>query len=778
MIRLLTTFVLIFYTVLTSLAYTITGRIVDSESQQGLHHAIFLAKNNAGRVVVGVEADGNGRFTSADVLDSILSIQVYHESYDTLHITLQGLPQGITNLGDIRLRKIPKQLDEVAVTASAAAIQGVDKFIVYPSTKEITSSGTSLNLLSLLQYRLPGLQVVESLNQVTIYNQTPEYMINGRKVDLSRVLGLNNSNILRVEYYDNPQMRFGEKPAINFILKPRSDGCSVIVNANTALTTISAGGSAGFTYFKGKSEWNINYGIDHRSYNNRRVDFDESYRWNDVVINRIGVGQPAKFTYTNNSLSLDYTFMPTTKTMFAINVGGTLYRQYLNDIADISQIIGQSVNNFSSDTHRRANLKSPSADLYFRHQIRHSQTLEVNSFVSYNNGDYLRDYDNQFDQTSIESNISNNSWRAGVEAKYSIGFKNATAYFGLSDSYNHSYSRFLENADFRRSRIGINNLFVFSQLSGRLFNRLSYTGSIGLKSFQADNDTENRNATRAKGSLNLSYKISGPFTISYMFLYDPSMPNVESQNEIIQSVNDIEVRKGNQNIKPSELIKNQLRGHFMYKSYVALLTLSHSRTVNPVFYEYSLITDASNQYHNHFLSQNVNGKYNENFTVEGEVFIRDIASHFNFGVVGGWSKYNVSRQSWNDFYDFGFAGVNLYYYLNDFSLSAQYTIAPFYSLSGNIYSRPERWNTVSAQYKYHNWYFRITAVNLFTKRGSLYNFCSDSPTYSREETVSIRNCANMIMLGITYRTNFGKIFNKGNRTLHNEGVDSGVNMSL
>lgn len=204
MIRLITAFILIAYTALTGLAYTITGRIVDSESHKPLHHSIFLARNNGGRIVIGVEGDENGRFTSADISDSILYIQVYHETYDTLQITLQGFPQGLTDLGDIKLRQKPKQLEEVTVTATTPAIQGVDKFIVYPSAKEITSSGTSLNLLSLLQYRLPGLQVVESQNQVTIYNQAPEYMINGRKVELSRVLGLNNSNIMRVEYYENP----------------------------------------------------------------------------------------------------------------------------------------------------------------------------------------------------------------------------------------------------------------------------------------------------------------------------------------------------------------------------------------------------------------------------------------------------------------------------------------------------------------------------------------------------------------------------------------------
>lgn len=130
MIRLTTTFILIAYTVLTGLAYTVTGRIVDRESRKPLHHSIFLARNNAGSIVIGVEGDENGRFTSADISDSILYIQVYHEAYDTLQITLQGLPQGLTDLGDIKLRQKPKQLEEVTVTATAPAIQGVDKFIV------------------------------------------------------------------------------------------------------------------------------------------------------------------------------------------------------------------------------------------------------------------------------------------------------------------------------------------------------------------------------------------------------------------------------------------------------------------------------------------------------------------------------------------------------------------------------------------------------------------------------------------------------------------------
>ncbi len=36
----------------------------------------------------------------------------------------------------------------------------------------------------------------------------------------------------------------------------------------------------------------------------------------------------------------------------------------------------------------------------------------------------------------------------------------------------------------------------------------------------------------------------------------------------------------------------------------------------------------------------------------------------------------------------------------------------------------------------------------------------------------------MIMLGVTYRANFGKSMNKGKRTVRNGGVDTGIDMSL
>lgn len=234
------------------LAYSITGLIVDEDSHKPLHHAFFEARNADNRVVIGNQSAQDGRFMSGEVTDSLLNIMVYHQDYDTLYMKLQGMPEGLSDLGVIALRRTAEQLKELTVTASPV-VQGVDKFIVYPTAREVDQSATSLGLLDQLQYRLPGLRVIETLGQVTIYGQAPQYLINGRKVQYSRILGLNNDDILRIEYYDNPQLRFGDRPAINFIMKPRTDGGSVFASARSAVTTGNAAGNLGLTYFRGKS---------------------------------------------------------------------------------------------------------------------------------------------------------------------------------------------------------------------------------------------------------------------------------------------------------------------------------------------------------------------------------------------------------------------------------------------------------------------------------------------------------------------------------------------
>lgn len=88
--------------------------------------------------------------------------------------------------------------------------------------------------------------------------------------------------------------------------------------------------------------------------------------------------------------------------------------------------------------------------------------------------------------------------------------------------------------------------------------------------------------------------------------------------------------------------------------------------------------------------------------------------------------------------------------------------------------RRERWNAVRAQYRWKNFWFSVTGVNLFTRRGSLYHNRMLSGVHPEDSYVFIKDCGNMVFLSVSYRLNFGKGYNKGNRNLTHATADTGI----
>lgn len=760
---------------LSAYPYVVTGRIVDAEDSTPLHGATLVGRNNDGKVRIGIQADQTGRFGSADVKDNELRLEIYHTGYDTLRMTVKGVPEAVLDLGLIELYPTSKQLAEVTVTA-APVIHRADKYVLIPSKAEVERSASSLGLLGQLQYSMPGLQVVETLQQVTINNQTPVYLVNGREVPFSRVQGINNANVQRIELYDTPQMRYGGRVAINFIMTPRGDGGSVVTGVTSAVNAGNLFGNLGLTYFRGKSEWNLNYGLSWRDYDKRQVSRTESFIGRDEPVERVSQGLPRKFRYTDNNLNLDYTFMPNQATMFSATIGGQLYHQHLADGADVSQKYGSDITSYRTETKRSAKIKSPKLDLYFRRQFSGRQTFEMNAYGTYNKGAFTRDYTGE--ATPIYSMNDNKSWRVGGEARYSKEFKKFTAYFGVNDYFNRAKSTYIESQNPELETLDINNLYAYAQISGIVQRRFSYSVAAGLKYMHSSDGTNTVNAARFKTNITLNYRINNKFLVGYLFMFDPSMPGTGAQSNIVQSVNDIEVRTGNMHLRPSTYWRNRLLGEFWTKNFSANLYLSHSRTNSPMFYDYTFVNDPASPWFNRFMGRMTNGRRNDYWNVQLDATVRNLFNHLGITGTVGWNDYELRRVYGKDSYKFWYASMRAMLNFGQWTLSADQTISTNYSLNGNTYSRPERWNTIGVQYRTGPWFFSATIVNPFTHKGSKYHSWTVSPVHPTEEWVTIKNCANMVMLGITYRTNFGKSMKKAARNLRNGGVDSGVDMNL
>lgn len=220
-------------------AYSITGTILDKESAAPLRKAIIIVKNDSSEWIGRLNSDQNGQFTTANIDCANVTLEISRENYKTTYFSVSNETDGVIDIGKILLERKTIELQEVEVNAQSV-IQKPDRYLIFPTAKEVARSASSLSLLNELKMKMPGLYVNEMLQSVKIENRTPVFQINGKEVSLSRILGINNENILRIEYHDAPGIRYADRGVpgiINFVTKPRQDGGSVMALVSGAVTT-------------------------------------------------------------------------------------------------------------------------------------------------------------------------------------------------------------------------------------------------------------------------------------------------------------------------------------------------------------------------------------------------------------------------------------------------------------------------------------------------------------------------------------------------------------
>ncbi|MDD2960798.1 MAG: carboxypeptidase regulatory-like domain-containing protein [Muribaculaceae bacterium] len=761
-------------------AYTITGRILDANDSKPLRKAEIIVRNDSLKIVAGVNSDQNGNFSTSDIKEKRVTVEVAINEYAPIFLKVVGDDTDNLDLGNIELKRATVELDEVEVTAQSV-IQKPDRYIVIPSKSEIERSAGSLALLNELQMKMPGLRVIETLQSVTIDNRAPIFKINGKPVDMNRFLSINNDNILRIEYFDTPDIRYNNRSVINIILKPRHDGGSLVTSLLGAVNFAGfVNGNFGATYYNKKSEWNVNYNLSWRDYDKREVSSSEQFIGRENPIIRETVGIPSPFGYTTNSFSLGYTYMHNANTMFAVTVGVSLLRSHLNDRSNKTEIIGAETTKYETDIKRTTKFSSPDINLFFRKQIRKDQLIEVNATSSYNKGDYTRNYTDIYTEGAdkyINTLNNNKSLSVGAELLYSKQFKLLTTNFAIKDSYNFADNSVTENSVLTFEKFRSNQLSAYAQAVGRI-KKLGYSASLGLVYLHSLSGDNKLDAVRMKTNVTLNYQFSKKWSLNYLFMYDPSMPSFNQQSDVVNKVDEILIRKGNKDLKPSVWFRNRVYARYTEGKFTGSFWVSHSRTVSPIYSAYSYISDPKDPYYNSFMVQPTNGKYIDRFNFELNLGVQNLFNHLSlFGVIG-WNDYilDLKDEHYTDkrFY----ISLQGSLYFGQWTFSANYDILPQYSMPGNVLSRSERWNTVGIQYRLNNWRFSLTGINLFTKRGALYEDTTLSTVHPEESEVSIKDNANMVMLGINYRVNFGKSFNKARRSLQNRGgIDTGVNIN-
>lgn len=127
------------------------------------------------------------------------------------------------------------QLDEVVVEAPEI-VRKSDMDVYFPSKSAVENSRNGVQLLNNLM--IPALTVTEALGTISAAGESVQLRINGRESSVSQVKALLPETIKRVEWIDNPGLRYnGAGYVLNFIVANPAIGGSVQTEGRQALST-------------------------------------------------------------------------------------------------------------------------------------------------------------------------------------------------------------------------------------------------------------------------------------------------------------------------------------------------------------------------------------------------------------------------------------------------------------------------------------------------------------------------------------------------------------
>lgn len=171
-----------------------------------------------------------------------------------------------------------RMLGEVVVKASPV-VSRIDRKVFRPSREAVRSSTDGIDLMRKL--RLPHVMVNPLTNDITVAGGGDVVLcINGVEATSAQVTAIRPQDILRVEYHDNPGVRYaGASAVIDFITSRHDAGGHLLFDAFGAL---ASGRHASIShlaaqYNKGRSVWSVNAGYMGQRKNKWIRDYDEEW---------------------------------------------------------------------------------------------------------------------------------------------------------------------------------------------------------------------------------------------------------------------------------------------------------------------------------------------------------------------------------------------------------------------------------------------------------------------------------------------------------------------
>lgn len=742
-------------------ARTIQGHVLSSNDSTAVAGATCRLISE-GKLITGVAADAVGAFLLETNLKTSLNLEVSMTGYSSTDVIIDAGSKNV-NIGTIYLDQ-GVTLDEVTVTGNQV-VHSKGRTIVYPSSSDVRASSTSVSLFQKLP--LPGLQANPINRTLSVDGGSPVILINGVPSTMDDVNALQPKDIEKIEYSRFIPARYadsGKSGYVSIILKKRNDGGQFYAWGRSAVNTAFVDGNVRASYHQGPSQFTLLYNPSWRNYQQVYDDVTESLIGDDFKIN-LEEHDRNPFNYQYHAIRLKYDFSPSAKTLFSATFSVT---PNTNKRRTIAHTIDSEQGEYDNNSVSSNKALTPTLDLFLHQDFNDKNSLEVQVVGTLSSSDYRRDNNYIFADGTDASYIMNvDSRRRSLisEVSYIHNFSDKTSLSaGYQNTVSHSKNTYL-SSDYKPI-LTENNNYAYVRL-GQNVGKFYFSLSTGAKLFWIKNDLNKRNFIRNISSAQVSWNINSKWNLQATFRYTPEIPSLSALTDYPQQTTPYLISNGNPDLKVAENFMYSIAADYTYKKFQASFRSNYFDIRNSVISDVQYLGDDK------FMSQSINAKYQRQFQNDLWLSIRDIygfgarlyVSLMNFWTAGTDWNHNLTSFS---------GGISVWWNKGPFTVSYWREIPGTY-LSGHYKWKGENGDSLSFEWRPDkHWTVGASWMYMFDKKGTRYPSWDLSPVNPATRDRYIKNNGNMVVLSVSYTTDFGSIFRSARRNLNNSDNGSSL----
>ena len=444
-------------------------------------------------------------------------------------------------------------LNEVTVKA-AKVVNKTDGMIIYPTDAQKQASNNGYSILEKLT--LANLRIDNISHSITAIDNRGgvQIRINGIVVGKSEMLALNPKDIAKIDFINNPGVRYGDGIAyvIDIVTRRNESGYTIGTDLTSALTTLQGDDMVYGKWNKGKSELSFSYDVSGYKTKGEKSKQSADYTLTDGSIYTIERNDVESLRKSiSHDAKLTYNWSDSTATVFQASLNGafnnTPDNYTVKDIVD-------GTRQYKATSRAKDKSYSPVLDIYFFRQLTPRQSITANAVGTYISTQTSSFYD---EGAPYKYDVDGKTASLLTEVIYENRLKPFTFSTGLNYSHKHIKNDYSGDAS-SLTKTNNNRLYAFAEIKGML-QPFSYALGMGASFIHYTQNGHRYNFWTFHPKASLTYQINNSMQLSYTYQMQDKVSRIAMTSDAMVRTNSMEWTVGNPDLKPSHDMEHRLR---------------------------------------------------------------------------------------------------------------------------------------------------------------------------------------------------------------------------